>query len=106
MYDRYIERRLGENTGLAFIDRINYVEIDVSVLPDDVMFYVEFMDDWWIERHPFINREKNEDVRHTAQKLLEQAKIIWDKQQEELKNITPLTKEEKLKFIQNNVENW
>ena len=55
MYDRHIETQ----QNLVFINRIDYVEMDTSVLPSDVTFYCEFEGDWWIERKPFAGREKN-----------------------------------------------
>ena len=81
MYDRHIETK----KGLVFITENDYVEMDVSVLPADVTFYVEYEGDWWIERKPFEGREQNEDVRHIALKLLEQAEQIFAEQQEAAK---------------------
>jgi hypothetical protein len=79
MYDRHIEVK----KGLVFIDEINYVEMDLSLLPTDVAFYVEYEGDWWVERKPFAGREKNEDVRHIALKILADAEKIWAEQQKE-----------------------
>jgi hypothetical protein len=56
--------------------------MDLSVFPSNVTFYCEMGDFWWIERDPFQGREKNDDVRHLALKILEQAKEIWDQQKE------------------------
>jgi hypothetical protein len=77
MYDRQIEVK----TGLVFITENDYVEMDVSLLPADVAFYVEYEGDWWVERKPFAGREKNEDVRHIALKILAEAEKLWAEQQ-------------------------
>ena len=81
MYDRHIEVKLG----LVFINENDSVEMDVSVLPANVAFYVEHEGDWWVERKPFNGREKNEDVRHIALKLLADAEKLWVEQQQEFK---------------------
>ena len=78
MYDRQIEVK----TGLVFITENDYVEIDVSLLPTDVAFYIEYEGDWWVERKPFSGREKNEDVRHIALKILADAEKLWAEQLE------------------------
>jgi hypothetical protein len=77
MYDRHIEVK----TGLVFITENNYLEMDVSLLPADVTFYVEYEGDWWIERKPFTGREKNEEVRAIALQILEEAKEIFEEKQ-------------------------
>jgi hypothetical protein len=81
MYDRHIEKK----QGLVFINKNDYVEMDVSLLPADVTFYVEYEGDWWVERKPFAGREKNEDVRHIALKILADAEKLWVEQQQEFK---------------------
>jgi hypothetical protein len=81
MFDRHIEVK----TNLVFITENDYVEMDVSLLPVDVAFYVEYEGDWWVERKPFAGREKNEDVRHIALKLLADAEKLWVEQQQEFK---------------------
>jgi len=78
MYDRHIDTKLG----LVFINKNNSVQMDTSILPSNISFYVENENDWWIERKPFIGREKNEDVRHIALKILADAEKIWKEQQE------------------------
>ena len=77
MYDRHIEVK----KGLVFITEDIYMEMDTSELPADVTFYCEYEGDWWVERKPFEGREQNEDVRHIALRLLEQAEKIWAEQQ-------------------------
>jgi hypothetical protein len=77
MYDRHIEVK----KGLVFITENNYLEMDVSLLPNDVTFYIEYEGDWWVERKPFAGREKNEDVRHIALKILADAEKLWAEQQ-------------------------
>jgi hypothetical protein len=81
MYDRHIEAK----TNLVFITENDYVEMDTSLLPADVTFYIEYEGDWWVERKPFAGREKNEDVRHIALKLLADAEKLWVEQQQEFK---------------------
>ena len=87
MYNRHIEVA----KGLVFITESSGINMDVSLLPNNVAFYVETEDDWWIERNPFEGREKNEDVRHIALKLLAEAEQIFAKQealaQEEFKQV-------------------
>ena len=74
MYDRHIDVK----NGLIFVDEIHYIEkADLSALPKDVTFYCEYEGDWWIERKPFNGREKNEDIRHVALQLLDEAESLW-----------------------------
>jgi hypothetical protein len=72
MYDRQIEVK----QRLVFINKMDYVEMDLSLLPPDVTFYCEEEGDWWIERNPFTGREKNEDVRYIALKILADAEKL------------------------------
>jgi hypothetical protein len=81
MYDRHIETK----KNLIFINENDSIEMDVSLLPADVAFYVEYEGDWWVERKPFAGREKNEDVRHIALKLLADAEKLYAEQQQEFK---------------------
>jgi hypothetical protein len=78
MYDRHIEVK----TGLVFITENDYIEMNVkSQFPSDVVFYIEYEGDWWIEKNPFNGREKNEDVRTIALQILDQAKEIFEEKQ-------------------------
>jgi hypothetical protein len=79
MYNRHIDTKLS----LAFINENESIEFDTSLLPADVAFYIEYEGDWWVERKPFNGREKNEDVRHIALKILADAEKIWAEQQKE-----------------------
>ena len=81
MYDRHIDVK----KKLVFITENDCLEMDTSLLPDDVTFYVEYEGDWWIERKPFAGREKNEDVRHIALKILANTEKLWAEQQEAVK---------------------
>lgn len=81
MYDRHIEVK----KSLVFITENDSLELDVSVLPTDVTFYCEYEGDWWIERKPFAGREKNEDIRYIALKILADAEKLYAKQQAEQK---------------------
>lgn len=73
MYDRHIDVK----NELVFITENDSIKMDISLLPTDVVFYVEYEGDWWIERKPFAGREKNEDVRHIALKILADAEKLW-----------------------------
>jgi hypothetical protein len=77
MYDRHIETK----KGLVFINENDYLEMDVSLLPADVAFYIEYEGDWWIERNPFTGREKNNDVKHIALKILADTEKLWVEKQ-------------------------
>jgi hypothetical protein len=82
MYDRQIDVA----NRLVFINRKDYVEMDLSVLPEDVTFYCEYEGDWWIERKPFDGQEKNDDIHHVALNLLAEAERLWYKEKELAQN--------------------
>jgi hypothetical protein len=77
MYDRHIDVK----QNLVFIDRVNYVSMELFELPKNVTFYVEFLGDWWIEREPFLGQEKNEDIRHISLMILADAEKLWAEKQ-------------------------
>jgi hypothetical protein len=77
MYDRHIEVQ----EGLVFVSKINHIIMDIkNKFPTDVTFYIEYEGDWWIERKPFVGREKNEDIRKIALEIFSEA----EKQMENL----------------------
>ena len=79
MYDRHIDIR----NNLVFITEIDSLKMDLSLFSKDITFYCEYKEDWWIERDPFEGREKNEDIRNVALKILADAEKLWAEQQKE-----------------------
>jgi hypothetical protein len=73
MYKRHIEVQ----KNLVFLSEISNLNMNIvtKMFPEDVTFYVEEGNDWWIEREPFAGREKDEKVRDIA---LEVFKIAID----------------------------
>jgi hypothetical protein len=74
MYKRHIDVA----DSRVYITEIDSVVMDLSLIPDTIAFYIEQGDDWWVERKTFNGREKNEDVRHIALKILQEAEASFD----------------------------
>lgn len=67
------KRQVDVKNKLVFINETIPVEMDCSMFPKDVVFYVETEDDWWVEKVPFAGRQKDVDVRNIALDVIEKA---------------------------------
>lgn len=77
MYNRHIDIK----NKLAFIDEKNSIEIDTSFFPGNITFYIEYKNDWWIEKKPFNGPEKDEVIKHIALKILNEATEKFEEQE-------------------------
>jgi hypothetical protein len=69
MYKRQVDIK----NKLVFINEFISVETDCSMFAENVVFYLETEEDWWVEKKPFSGREKDVEVRNIALDLIEKA---------------------------------
>jgi hypothetical protein len=94
MYKKYIDI---QHQIVNYGDEID-VPIDVSEFPENVVYYIEDENDWWVEKDPFQGQEKDEEIRKIALKLLEPIEKNFDHVQQYL--------EDYKKFYRGDVEQY